>query len=105
MEGLAVRSVSEVWRALGTPMRQRRQFITTLACGAPQPAGYTAQDWHDWYAVRPLSETHMDAAVYQWEREFSMNDHARDGIDALGHEDTRRSKTAATGLRNGAFAA
>ena len=34
-----------------------------------------------------------------------MNDHTRYRIDTLEHEDTRRSKKAATRLRNGAFAA
>ena len=55
--------------------------------------------------VRPLSETHMDAAVYQWKHEFPMNAHTRDRIDALEDEDTRRGNKAARDLRNGAFGA
>ena len=66
---------------------------------------YTAHSWHDWYALRPLSDTHMDAAVPQWKREFPMNAHTRERIKALEDEHTRRSKKKAGDLRNGAFAA
>ena len=62
MDGGAIRSADKVWQALSTPMRQRRQIITTLAS---DNSYYTVQEWHDWYAMRPLSETHMDKAVYQ----------------------------------------
>ena len=89
MEVRVIRSADEVWQALSTPMRQRRQFITTLAS---DNSYYTVQEWHDWYAVRPLSETHMDEAVYQWKQEFPMNDHTREKIEALEVQNTRQSK-------------
>ena len=70
-------------------MRQRRDFIATLGYGNSY---YTTRCWHDWYAVMPLSDTHMDVAVLQWEREFPMNAHTRESIKALEDEHTRHSK-------------
>ena len=75
MNGRAIRSPEEVWQALSTPLRQRRQFVASLAS---DDSYYTVQQWHDWYAEWPLSEKHMDKAVYQWKREFPMNDHTRE---------------------------
>merc|ERR1712242_105917 len=43
--------------------------------------------------------------VYQWKREFPMNDHTRERIEALQAQNTRESKHKAGDLRNGAFAA
>ena len=102
INGRAVRSAEEVWQALSTPIRQRRQFITKLASNYPY---YSVQQWHDWYALWQLSETHMDDAVWQWKREFPMNQRTRDKIQKLEEEDTKKSRADAKDSRNSAFAA
>ena len=74
MQGRAVRSKEEVWQALSTPMRQRQQFITALASKCTY---YSVDEWRDWYAWRPLSDPHMDSALWQWKRDFPMHHKTR----------------------------
>ena len=101
MHGRAVRTAEEVWQALSTPIRQRQQFVTKLASNNSY---YSVQEWHDWYALRPLSETHMTHALNQWKQEFPMYQETQDKIKALEAQNTTESKSDAGNCRNSAFA-
>ena len=88
--------------AILQPLRQRLKFIKTLASANTY---YTEQEWHQWYADKPLCKTHMDDAVKQWKHEFPMRGHTRDAITEYEAKHTRNSNSAAKNLLNGAFAA
>jgi hypothetical protein len=111
MDGYAIRTEQEVLQAMTTPIRRRQEYTKALAAsrGVSQPAGgrcdYTQNEWLDWYAEMPLSEADMDAAVSQWKKDFPMNPHSLEKIEAWEEEGTRSSKQQARNLRNGAFAA
>ena len=92
--GRAINSEDEVLQALAIPMRRRQEFVNSIAQnrGVSQPAmwKYTVDQWRDWYSERLLSEPDMDLAVKQWKRDFPMQFHTREKIEALEEQDTRK---------------
>ena len=88
---------AKVFQAMSTPIQRRQGFANSIAAsrGVSQPAVgryvYTHKQWLEWYAEHPLSQTDMDAAVWQWKQDVPMNPSTREKIEAWEEEGARSS--------------
>ena len=100
--GLSIRPESELNEKLGFAIRMREIFVKRIAWHR-RNQWHTEQQWLDWYNAEPLSDEDFEWAINTWREEFPMRAHTSLKIAELFHEDSRKSKKKARGLRRGAF--
>ena len=83
-----MRSNQEVLLAIMTVLHQRLHYISSLAANT----WWTEEEWHQWYADKPLSDTHMKRALKEWKHQFPMKQHARDAISKYEAENKKKQK-------------